>query len=108
MMGRTDIARKDILNPTYLKDSAHNLKKQFFSTETTHNYENLWEKKFNLNTGLFSGLKNSPTFFFETFLERLLTNLSLKLELTETTLPIRQLNLGSCYRPILKHNFHSR
>ena len=45
MMGRTDIAKKDILNATYLKESAYNLKKQFFLTETTHNYENLWGKK---------------------------------------------------------------
>ena len=45
MMGRTDIATKDILNATYFKESAHNLKKTiFFKTETTHNYENLWGK----------------------------------------------------------------
>ena len=70
-MGRTDIAKKDILNATYLKESAYNLKKQFFLTETTHNYENLWGKKFNLNTALFSGLENSPTFFFKSFANKL-------------------------------------
>ena len=30
MMGRTDIATKDILNATYFKESAHNLKKTIF------------------------------------------------------------------------------
>ena len=41
-----------------------------------------------MNTALFAGLKNSPTIFFESFLERLLRNLSLKFELTRTTHPI--------------------
>ena len=104
-MGRTDIARKDILNATYLKESAHNLKKQFFQLKLHITTRISGEKKFNLNTALFSGLKYSPTFFFKSFLERLLTNLNWKFELTETTHPIllgivRQLKLGSCHGPI--------
>ena len=107
MMGRTDIARKDILNPTYLKESVHNLKITIFFN-WNYNWESLG-KKFNLNTALFSGLKNSPTFFFESFLERLLTNLSLKFELTRTTHPIvlggEAINVGFLPRT---PRFHSR
>ena len=73
-----------------MKESAHNLrrrKRSFFSIENTYNYENLWKNLFE-HSAIFRSQKNSPTFFFESFLERLLTNLSLKFELTQTMHPI--------------------
>ena len=66
MMGRTDIAKKDISKSNLL---AHNLKKHHFSTETTYNYENLCgKKKLIWAQRYFQVSKNSPTFFFESFL----------------------------------------
>ena len=44
MMGRTDIAKKDILNATYLKESAYNLKKKFFNWNYTQLRESLGKK----------------------------------------------------------------
>ena len=60
MMGRTDIAKKDISKSNLL---AHNLKKHHFSTETTYNYENLCGKKIDLSTALFSGLEKLTNIF---------------------------------------------
>ena len=52
-------------------------------------------------------LKNSPTFFFESFLERLLTNLSLKFEQTRTTHPFllagEEIKAGFLPRADLNH-----
>ena len=44
--------------------------------------KSIWTQRY------FQVSKKSPTFFFVSFLERLLTNLSLKFELTRTTHPI--------------------
>ena len=72
MMGRTDIAKKDISESNLL---AHNLKKHYFLTETTYNYENLCGKKIDLSTALFSGLKKLTNIFlwiiFRTFANNL-------------------------------------
>ena len=73
MMGRTDIAKKDISKSNLL---AHNLKKHHFSTETTYNHENLCgKKKIDLSTALFSGLKKLTNIFlciiFRTFANNL-------------------------------------
>ena len=97
--------KRTFIDSTYLKESAHNLKKEFFSLKP-HITRRICRKKTRFeHSAIFDQVsKKSPTFFFESFLERLLTNLSLKFELTRTIRPIvlgvRQLKLGSCHGPI--------
>ena len=72
-MGELILQKRTFLDSTYLKESAHNLKKEFFDW----NYIELEESlgKIDLNTALFSGLKKLTNIFlwiiFRTFANKL-------------------------------------